>query len=395
MHPRPAPVPTDPRRPRRRCRRRRPARDRDRRRRRRPTVDPLRRVTNPVTPGDFTGYGFDRCDAQSGDHGPLAAEARRSSPSGSTPPAPRAPAQFQPERHRGLGEHPGCLGLADPADHPRPAGVSASRASPVRRRPTIIPQARRPGAATARRKQGSAEAAAERRRRRRRSASSRAARSGTTSRASTSATPGAASRRWRSSAAGPGGSTGSATSRCLLERRLGHQDARRRPPQRALRHQAARPDLDRALGRPRQHRDRGAVPARRRLAAARPGPNRYQGGHDERWGGVTINIDRDYLDVGRGRWPPETHCDGVHISFGTYPTIVPGTGEDAPPVRRVKVRSASCTSRGSTPAASTASGNTATQSAAQAFQTKRGSPSPRPGPSAAGCRCSSPATGRS
>ena len=26
----------------------------------------------------------------------------------------------------------------------------------------------------------------------------------------------------------------------------------------------------------------------------------YQGGHDETWGGVTINIDRNYLDLGKG-----------------------------------------------------------------------------------------------
>ncbi|WP_310962030.1 glycoside hydrolase domain-containing protein [Nocardioides terrisoli] len=30
----------------------------------------------------------------------------------------------------------------------------------------------------------------------------------------------------------------------------------------------------------------------------------YQGGHDETWGGVTINIDRDYLDVRNGPVPP-------------------------------------------------------------------------------------------
>ena len=38
----------------------------------------------------------------------------------------------------------------------------------------------------------------------------------------------------------------------------------------------------------------------------------YRGGHDEVWGGVRINIDSNYLDVGRGSWAPaESHCDGV------------------------------------------------------------------------------------
>ena len=26
----------------------------------------------------------------------------------------------------------------------------------------------------------------------------------------------------------------------------------------------------------------------------------YRGGHNETWGGVTINIDRNFLDLGRG-----------------------------------------------------------------------------------------------
>ena len=63
----------------------------------------------------------------------------------------------------------------------------------------------------------------------------------------------------------------------------------------------------------------------------------YQGGHDERWGGVTINIDRNYLDVGLGSVAePESHCGGVRLAFGSYPAIEPGAGAEAPPRRRVK-----------------------------------------------------------
>lgn len=49
----------------------------------------------------------------------------------------------------------------------------------------------------------------------------------------------------------------------------------------------------------------------------------YQGGHDETWGGVTINIDRNWLDLGKGsvaRREPR-HCDGVRLSFRSYPRV--------------------------------------------------------------------------
>lgn len=63
----------------------------------------------------------------------------------------------------------------------------------------------------------------------------------------------------------------------------------------------------------------------------------YQGGHDETWGGVTINIDRNYLDVGRGSVAdPEVHCGGVKLAYGVYPTLVAGTGDAAPPKGKVK-----------------------------------------------------------
>lgn len=52
----------------------------------------------------------------------------------------------------------------------------------------------------------------------------------------------------------------------------------------------------------------------------------YQGGHDEVWGGVRINIDRSWLDLGRGSVAdPEVHCGGVPISFRTYPPLTPAT----------------------------------------------------------------------
>jgi hypothetical protein len=63
----------------------------------------------------------------------------------------------------------------------------------------------------------------------------------------------------------------------------------------------------------------------------------YQGGHNETWGGVTVNIDRDYLDVGRGSWAaPETHCDGVRLGFLVYEDLVPRTEN------RVQVSAVQC-----------------------------------------------------
>jgi Domain of unknown function (DUF1906)/Putative peptidoglycan binding domain len=56
----------------------------------------------------------------------------------------------------------------------------------------------------------------------------------------------------------------------------------------------------------------------------RPGGRmkQYTGGHNETWGGVTINIDRNYLDLGAGSVAaPETHCGGVRVDFGTYRRI--------------------------------------------------------------------------
>ena len=58
----------------------------------------------------------------------------------------------------------------------------------------------------------------------------------------------------------------------------------------------------------------------------------YEGGHNETWGGVTINIDRDYLDVGRGTVGPKPvkHCGGVRINWWSYKRLSPG---NAPPSR--------------------------------------------------------------
>ena len=75
----------------------------------------------------------------------------------------------------------------------------------------------------------------------------------------------------------------------------------------------------------------------------RPGHRvkQYQGGHDEVWGGVRINIDRNYLDLGTGsKAAPESHCGGVNLNFAQYQALRPPAGGKASP--RSKVRALQC-----------------------------------------------------
>jgi hypothetical protein len=60
----------------------------------------------------------------------------------------------------------------------------------------------------------------------------------------------------------------------------------------------------------------GWVPGRRM--------KQFQGGHNEKWGGVTINIDRNYLDLASGTsptTPAQSHCHGTQVDFPNYPRL--------------------------------------------------------------------------
>lgn len=64
----------------------------------------------------------------------------------------------------------------------------------------------------------------------------------------------------------------------------------------------------------------------------RPGGRmkQYQGGHNETWGGVTINIDRNWLNLGKGSVaPPLAHCKGVEVDHPSYKVLGEGTTEAA------------------------------------------------------------------
>ena len=96
----------------------------------------------------------------------------------------------------------------------------------------------------------------------------------------------------------------------------------------------------------------------------------YQGGHQETWGGVTINIDRNFLDVGRGTVapPPVKHCGGTHLSFPTYPILEPGSTHLDP----VKALQCLLKERGLYAGAISGSYDAATIAAAKLWQAKIG-----------------------
>jgi Domain of unknown function (DUF1906)/Putative peptidoglycan binding domain len=99
----------------------------------------------------------------------------------------------------------------------------------------------------------------------------------------------------------------------------------------------------------------------------------YQGGHDETWGGVTINIDRNYLDVGRGSFAdPELHCGGVKIAHGVYPPIEPATDDVVPPKGKVKALQCLLQERGLYSGTIDGAYGKRTVAAANAYQESRG-----------------------
>ena len=79
----------------------------------------------------------------------------------------------------------------------------------------------------------------------------------------------------------------------------------------------------------------------------------YQGGHDETWGGVRINIDRNWLDLGAARSPAaESHCGGVRVSYWVYEPL---SADACDPRQGAGAASACSRSRAPTTARSTAS----------------------------------------
>jgi hypothetical protein len=99
----------------------------------------------------------------------------------------------------------------------------------------------------------------------------------------------------------------------------------------------------------------------------------YQGGHDETWGGVRINIDRNYLDVGRGMVAQrESHCGGVLVNFNSYEPLRPPTADYVPPTGRVKALQCLLTEQGVYGGALNGNWTKRTVAALEAWQASRG-----------------------
>ncbi|MDR7252002.1 peptidoglycan hydrolase-like protein with peptidoglycan-binding domain [Nocardioides sp. BE266] len=102
----------------------------------------------------------------------------------------------------------------------------------------------------------------------------------------------------------------------------------------------------------------------------RPGGRmkQYRGGHNETWGGVTINIDSNYIDLGAGSQPvAEGRCPGTRLGYWKYPALSPGTAQ----ATRVKVLQCLLTEQGTYSGPLNGAYDAATIAAARAWQAAR------------------------
>lgn len=94
--------------------------------------------------------------------------------------------------------------------------------------------------------------------------------------------------------------------------------------------------------------------------------HQYAGEVTESYGGYSINIDRDYLDVGNGT-PPAPTCSGANLDFTAYPTLQSASTGD-------QVKAAQCLLKaaGYDPGTPDGTFGPSTTTAATNFQTSRG-----------------------
>lgn len=95
----------------------------------------------------------------------------------------------------------------------------------------------------------------------------------------------------------------------------------------------------------------------------------YRGGHHETWGGVTINIDSNWLDLGSSKAPAEEHCGGTRVNFKSYPGLSQG-GDNM--VSRVKALQCLLHERGHYQGKVDGDYDKAVAAAVRAFQDDRG-----------------------
>ena len=281
------------------------------------------RAENVVTPGDFTGYGFDQCLGPTQERDEPLAHAL-AVPLGRHLHLRRLPGLPQPaEPHPEVDQHPAAQGLAPAADHARPAGLLPAAVPPVRRRRDDHPHARPhqplprgPQPGPRRGRQG---------RRRRQGAGHRPGSTlwydlegfdstNTNCRESALAFLSAWTRQLHALDYVSGVYSSASSGIAMLD------NARvNRPGEFDLPDQIWIARWDGVANTSTSYiREDGWRNAR---------VKQYQGGHDEVWGGVRINIDRNFLDVGRGSWAPaESHCSGM-------PSTTAGTPPCGPPPR--------------------------------------------------------------
>jgi Rv2525c-like, glycoside hydrolase-like domain/Putative peptidoglycan binding domain len=100
----------------------------------------------------------------------------------------------------------------------------------------------------------------------------------------------------------------------------------------------------------------------------RPGGRmkQFQGGHNETWGGVTINIDSNYIDLGAGSQPTtDSHCGGLKVGYWQYPALTTTAAKGS----RVKVLQCLLTEKGLYSGAISGTYDAATVAAAGTWQT--------------------------
>ena len=104
----------------------------------------------------------------------------------------------------------------------------------------------------------------------------------------------------------------------------------------------------------------------------------YRGGHNETWGGVTINIDSNFLDLGTGSRSPggARLCEGTQVGLNPYSPLAPGTW--APGVTTGPWSPRPGTTVGRSPAATTGAPNARLRRGRARAASPRPARSPRP-----------------
>ena len=96
----------------------------------------------------------------------------------------------------------------------------------------------------------------------------------------------------------------------------------------------------------------------------------YKGGHNETWGGVTINIDSNYLDLGKGSVlaASRPHCGSIDVDLAAYP----GMNATTSPKATVQALQCLLKERGFYPGTIDGTWSKATVAAMNAWQRKAG-----------------------